>query len=260
MRLPFTHSKPAVHRDKPEPSPAPNLANTTIAAVYRGARVGGDFFDFVTTPSGRLLFLLLDIAGRREEAFNIAASAQELLHSSGPRMFEDPEANESLVLTDLALELNRTIMQAAGGVRCAPAFLGCYQPATGMMWYLNAGHTAGLIRDSTGLASLEANGLPLGLFSHATHDAQICVLQPQAALLLVSKGLVESRSGSEEYGLDRVRKVLNGPPFSGADDICRILLENNDTFLEETRGSRLHLGLRSRELNDRTAVAIMRSA
>jgi serine phosphatase RsbU (regulator of sigma subunit) len=259
MRLPFTRTEPAVHRDKPEPSPAPTLANTTIAAVYRGARVGGDFFDFVTTPSGRLLFLLLDIAGRREEAFNIAAAAQELLHDAGPKMFEDPEANESLVLTDLALELNRTIMEAAGGVRCAPAFLGCYQPALGMIWYLNAGHTPGLIREAAGTALLEANGLPLGLFSHATHDAQVCVLQPQSALLLVSKGLVEARSRGEEYGLERVRKLLDDTSFGDADDICRVLLESNDSFLQGTRTSRLPFG-RSKEQNDRTAVAIMRSA
>jgi serine phosphatase RsbU (regulator of sigma subunit) len=258
MRLPFQSTAPASRRHTPAPSHPPQLANTSVAALYRGARVGGDFFDFVPTPSGHLLFLLLDVAGRREGAFEIAAAAQGRLRTLGPERFKDSEANESIALTELALELNRSIMQAADGVRCAPAFLGCYQPALGMVWYLNAGHTPGLLRDSSGVATLEANGLPLGLFSHATHDAQVCVLQPGASLLLVSKGLVEARSGATEFGLERVRDLFSKAQVDSADDLCQQVLESNDSFIQTSTVSRFSRG--AREPNDRTAIAILRTA
>src|SRR5205085_4737197 len=119
----------------------PAIAGVQIAAQYRSARMGGDFYDFVATPSSRLLLLMLDIAGKREQAFDIAGAAQEYFRRRGPEMFDDPELNESTTLTELALNLNSIIMKSAGGVRCSPAFLACFDPAMGTLWYVNAGHT-----------------------------------------------------------------------------------------------------------------------
>ena len=75
-----------------------------------------------------------------------------------------------VALAGLSLEINRAIMEAAGGVRCAPAFLGCYNDVLGTFCYINAGHTPALLKDRDGLVSLESSGFPLGLFSHATHE------------------------------------------------------------------------------------------
>jgi len=42
-----------------------------VAACYKSARVGGDYFEFVRVASGRLLFVLLDIAGDAHEAMPV---------------------------------------------------------------------------------------------------------------------------------------------------------------------------------------------
>lgn len=260
MRLPFLRARTAPISQPPQRPAPPQLANATVGAQYAEARFAGDFFDFIPAPAERLVFLLLDIAGRREEAAGIAAHVQERLHALAPSLLADFDANESTALTELALELNRSVLQAAGGVRCTPAFLGCYQDALGILWYINAGHTPGILRDAQGVTLLEATGLPMGLFAHAIHDAQLRVLAPRSLLLLASKGLVEARAEGEEFGLERLRALVAASTAQSAQDLCRQVLATNEAFLQSGRAWRLVFTHGLRKTDDRTALAILRTA
>jgi serine phosphatase RsbU (regulator of sigma subunit) len=238
---------------RPQPTAIPQLGNSSISAQYRAARVGGDFYDFLVTDSQRLVFLLLDVAGKREETLDIAAAVQDRMRPLAGELFNADDINEADALPALLIELNRVIMQAAGGVRCSPAFLGCYQEEVGTLAYINAGHTPALLKDHEGVTHLEANGFPLGLFSHATHDARITAIQPGAALLLVSRGLVESRAGSKEYGIERLTECVSNTAFQDAQDLCAQVLSAVKTFTESS--------WRQRETeNDVTTLALVRAA
>lgn len=234
MKLPFTRTAPQRELRRPQPSLIPEMKNSSICALYRAARVGGDFFDFVVTDSGRLLFLLMDVAGNRDEALDIAAAVQHRLRSMVPELFADGELNEAEAITALLVELNRELIRAAGGVRCAPAFIGCYRESYGTLTYINAGHTPALLRDYAGVTVLGANGIPLGLFSHATHDARISALRPGAALVLVSRGLVESKAGSREFGLERLKQVMAAADAGDAKELCVEILDAVKTFTESS--------------------------
>lgn len=263
MRLPFrSGAAPAAALRQPQRSSFPAMDGLTLAARYREARIGGDFFDFAVAPSGHLLILLLDIAGQRGQALDIAASVQEEFRKRGPDLFPDEELNESLALTELALDLNRTILRAAGGVRCAPGFVGCYAPRLGAIWYINAGHTPALLRSSGGTVSeLAANGLPFGLFSHTTHDALVNVVEPGAALVLVSKGLVEARARKQEFGLPRVSSALQANPTANAVELCEAVLAETDRFLASAPARRLPLpGTNHKNANDRTVLTLVRGS
>src|SRR5205085_8850122 len=185
MKLPFLHAAPERTLRKPAPTVMPTLERSNVAALYRAARFGGDFFDFKAVQR-HLVFVMMDIAGRRDEALDIAAAAQETFHEEAGKLFGDCCVNEPEALSLLTVAVNRQIMETAEGVRCAPAFVGCYDEAIGTLFYVNAGHTPALLRDEDGVTLLEANGLPFGLFTHATHDGQPCVLRPGAAVLLAS--------------------------------------------------------------------------
>jgi hypothetical protein len=88
MRRPFRKNvEPPAELRLPAPSQPPKLNSSDLAALYRGARVGGDFFESVKVGNDRLIFVLLDIAGRRDQAIDIAASLQELLRRTVPEMF-----------------------------------------------------------------------------------------------------------------------------------------------------------------------------
>lgn len=253
MRLPFLHAAPARTLRHPAPACLPLLEGASVSASYRAARVGGDFYDFLKMTS-RLVLVLLDIAGKRDEALDIAAAVQDRFREIAPRIFSGADINEGEAATELVIDLNGVIMQAAGGVRCAPAFVGCFDERFGTLAYVNAGHTSGLLRDEDGITQLAANGLPLGLFSHATHDAQFCMVRPGAAVVLVSKGLVECRSGSQEFGVERVEQCLLSRQFQDAQEASASVLDAVQVFTE--------LGKREKESrrNDITTVALVRAA
>src|ERR1700739_1276472 len=87
MKLPFQNSAHQRILRRPESTAIPELGNSSICALYCAARVGGDFYDFLVTDSRRLIFLLLDVAGKREEALDIAAAVQDRMRFLTEELF-----------------------------------------------------------------------------------------------------------------------------------------------------------------------------
>jgi serine phosphatase RsbU (regulator of sigma subunit) len=250
------HSRTLAPAPTVEPVPAPTvfpkIDGADIAAVFAGQRVAGDFYDSVRVSPERVLFGLLDVAGRREDNRSILTTAQEIFRSHGADLFSRPDFNESDAMTELCLHINRGLIEVSRAVRSCPAFIACYHEKFGTLCYTNAGHMPGLLRDSTGIIELTSTGLPLGLFSHATCDAPTVGLENGAALLLVSRGLVACAAhdrSEEEFGLERVKQLLQASPSSRARALCVSVLEAVGQFSCEIPLS-----------DDRTALALVRTA
>ena len=253
---------PAKALRTPISAPTPGLPNSAIAAKYRAARVGGDFFDFMRAGPTRLAFIILDIAGKRAEALDVAAQVQDLFRARVPELFSAADMNEADATTELLVSVNKKIIEASAGVRCAAAFLGVYDDVLGTVFYINAGHTPALLRDPEGVTQLKAQGPPLGLFSHTTNDALMSVLRPGSALLVVSKGLVEARVGSKDYGLERAEKALLNAPADDAYGLCDFVLNDVAEFLANSTG-KFRMPFRRSDsadnpFNDHTALALVR--
>ncbi|MCU1302854.1 MAG: serine phosphatase [Candidatus Sulfotelmatobacter sp.] len=223
---------------EPVPSDFPIIDGAEIAATTYGKRVAGDFYDSLRVSPERILFGLLDVAGRRETNQRILSTAQNIFHNLGAELFSRADFNESEAMIELCLRLNRGLMEAAAGVHPCPAFIGCYHEKFGTLCYTNAGHTAGLLRDRTGIVELTSTGLPLGLFSHATCDAPTVALEGGAVLLLVSRGVIEGRykddsAEDQEFGLERVKERLQSEPSSNAQTLSASILNRVGQFISE---------------------------
>lgn len=267
MKLSFNNHVETQVLRHPEPSVPPKMQGSDLAASYRAARVGGDYFDFLQVGGDRLIFVLLDIAGKRDQALHVAAGVQDTLRAKARELFDSQDLNEADAVTDLVLAVNQAILDTAGGVRCAPGIVGCYNEPTGIVSYINAGSVPALLRFNGEITVLEASGLPLGLFSHVTHDAQICVLPEGAALLLASRGLLEVKSGGEEYGFERLKESLRKAGDGTARDVCAAVLQSVSDFIEQKK--RRFFGFSrspkngdtdSLGENDVTAVTLLRRA
>jgi serine phosphatase RsbU (regulator of sigma subunit) len=213
--------------------------------------MAGDFYDSIRVSPERVLVGLLDVAGRREDTRGILIAAQEIFRTLGAELFSRPDINESNAMTELSLRINRSLIDSSSGVHSCPAFMACYHEGFGTLCYTNAGHTSGLLRDSTGIAQLAPTGLPLGLFSHATGDAPTVAMEKGAALLLVSRGVIECEGrhnkSNEEFGLGRIQPMLLAAPSMTAQALCSSIL---DAVTEFSVGSPL--------CDDRTALALVR--
>lgn len=235
------------HHADPLHCDVPALRNAEIAAVYYDHRMAGDFYEFLRVGRSRMLFALLDMAGRRADTRATLIAAQTTFRTLAPKLFAEEDLNENTAMMKLCYQMNLTILR--GGVRSCPAFIGCYNEDLGTISYANAGHTPGLLRDAAGITLLEATGLPLGLFSHTTQSASTCALVPGAVLVAVSRGVVEAECNGEEFGLERTKQTLQHATARSAHALCLDLLQAIQSF---TNSPPTH--------NDVTTLALVRSA
>ena len=214
----------------PVEAEVPRLQGAELAAAYLGQRVGGDLCEFIRVGPHRVLFGLLDVAGRIEENRDVVSAAGVTFRAAGTELLAREDVNEIDAMIEISLQLNRAILKTAHKVCSCPAFAGCYNEHLGTVCYFNAGHTPGLAMSDTGIRELYATGLPLGLFSHTTADAGIVALEPGAMLLLVSRGVVEAKRKGDEFGLDGVKQVWQHNPSGSARRICLAVLDEVKEF------------------------------
>lgn len=239
------HQKSRPPAIEPVPSSLPGLRGAEMSAVFSGPRRSGDFYDAARINPSRVVFALLDLPARRESNERLLAVLQGVFRA-GAQLLDSPGVNEPDALIELCLQLNRAVIATAGIGHSSPAFGGCYNEDLGTVCYFNAGHTPGLVRDTSNVSELGATGLPLGLFSHATPDARMIALEPGAALLLVSQSVVAAKRNGEQYGLRRVEETLKTTPLVNAHDLCAAVLQATESFA------------RKPQPEDMTALALVR--
>lgn len=217
-----------------------------MAVAYFSGGAGGDFFEFVRVSPTRMLFGLMDVAGKRRDNQGICSATERVFCSGSMELLGAADVNESEAMIELGHRMNAAIMKSAGGVCSSSVFLGCYNEEIGTVCYINAGHTPGLLRDDHSIEQLPATSLPLGLFSLAPVDARTVGLGPQSAMVLISRGVVEAESRGKEFGINGVHKVLE-TEVGSARQLSRRILEGVQEFVHTIPTH-----------NDVTALAITR--
>ena len=191
------------------PSSFPSSGRLDLFGYYSPAdQLGGDFFDTLTFPDGRLAFYLVDVAGHGVSAAMITVTFRELIRaerrrSGSDRLFSEPE--------DLIRFMNQSLLRERFD---PPIFVSMvyavFSPATGEMVIASAGHPSPLYLMADGrFGEVPCRGAVLGTNEVGEVHTAVVTLQPGDALLFYSDGLIECRSaGGEEFSLDAVRRAL----------------------------------------------------
>src|SRR6185369_14701702 len=109
MNFSFNRNKAATLTVDAVQASVPKLRDADLAALYYGERVGGDFYDFVRVSPNRVVFGLLDVAGRTEQNGTILAAVQETFRSKAQTLLADDNVNEADAMTQICLQLNRAV-------------------------------------------------------------------------------------------------------------------------------------------------------
>jgi serine phosphatase RsbU (regulator of sigma subunit) len=237
----------------------PQFESLDLKARYHSARCGGDFFDGVALDF-RVVFLLMDIAGRRPDTQAIAIAVQNVFQTRAQELFKHPDANESEGIALLARDLNCALMEAARGVRFAPAFLGCYNLTLNILTYSYAGDLHAVFQDGEKTLVLEPSGIPPGLFTHSTYEPAVLAFDGHARLLLVTKGINKDGQGPTMFDDERISLLLGNSTTDSASEICEAVLRAADDSENQPK-SRVYELLHPRNQRDRddlTAVALVR--
>ena len=196
------------------PKSLPELPSWHVAAFYRPARtVGGDFYDFIPLPDGRVMFVVGDVTDKGVPAALVMASTHALLRDAAPRLIA-PGAVLGHVNDLMSADIPAHMF-----VTCLAHVL---DPESGTAEFANAGHDVPYVRTSDGVAELRARGMPLGLMPGMVYEEKSFQFQPGDCALLHSDGLAEAHGpGREMFGFPRVAQLVGkGPAGEELIDLC----------------------------------------
>lgn len=203
------------------PKDVPVLPGWQMAAAYQPARaVGGDFYDFLALPDGRLGIVIGDVTDKGVPAALVMASTRSILRASAL------QAVSPGVVLERVNDLLCPDMPPKMFVTCLYAIL---DPTTGHLRYANAGHDLPYRRTDTGVDELRATGMPLGLMPGMGYEEKETTLVPGETVLLYSDGLVEAHNQQREMFSFPYLKELMARHHGGAE-LIDFLLEQLDLF------------------------------
>ena len=208
------------------PEESPRVTGWEIAALYRPAGrtdVGGDFYDAIGLPDGRLVAVMGDVMGR-----GVAAAAAMAQMRAAIRAYVAVDAEPSGVLT----KLEKMFATYPVAQLVTLLYVVCDSQA-GELQIANAGHLSPLLlRDGVAQQLVTHVSMPLGA-GHDERPVTRVPFHPGDLLLALTDGLVERRGEDIDMGLGRVIDTL--PMLAAAADLDTSLAEMVDELQDESR-------------------------
>jgi serine phosphatase RsbU (regulator of sigma subunit) len=185
--------------------------------------VGGDWFDVIPLPRGRVAMVVGDVAGH---GINAAATMGRL--RTAVRTLADLDLPPDQLLT----RLDRTVLHLAeedadGSVPTmgATCLYAVYDPATRRCTMARAGHPPAAVVGPDGTVAFPGIpcGTPLGLGMLPYESAELEV--PDGSLIaLYSDGLIEDRHEDIDVGMERLSNALARPGLP-LEDLCSAIVD-----------------------------------
>jgi phosphoserine phosphatase RsbU/P len=205
------------------PQRLPEIAGLDYSGRCRTALgVGGDYYDFLALPDGKLGVALGDVSGKGIAAALTMASLQASLRADAMRAGND--------LAGLITRVNAMLYDASTEDRYATLFYAQYDPATRRLRYVNAGHCPPvLLRSAAKHGAVErldqAGGMVVGLLPECAYEQAELSLAPGDLLVIYTDGFSEAMNPDlTEWGEQRLTEAItacNG--FPARDSITRIM-------------------------------------
>ncbi len=204
------------------PKEVPTLDGYRLATYYQPAReVGGDFYDFLELPDGRLALIVGDVTDKGVPAALVMATTRTMLRAAAQRLYSPGEVLER-VNGVLHPDIPPNMF-----VTCLYAIL---DPRSGTLKYANAGHDLPYRRHSGGASELRATGMPLGLMPGMRYEEKEVCLDPGDSVLFYSDGIVEAHSPTREmFGFPRLQGFVGAHP--GGETLVDFLLGELTRFV-----------------------------
>ncbi|MEY2227094.1 MULTISPECIES: SpoIIE family protein phosphatase [Streptomyces] len=209
------------------PRRIPSVAGGEIAVRYRSARmgqdIGGDWYDVIPLPGGRVGAVIGDVQGHDTHAAAVMGQLRIVLrayaaegHSPGTVM-----ARASVFLHELDTDRFATCTYVEADL------------ATGVLQVVRAGHIDPLLRTRDGDCHRlpVAGGMPLGLsaeFGRLEYPVTTVELDPGETILLCTDGLVEQPGADLDDGIQLLTSHIRRGPADLpllADLLCEIVDE-----------------------------------
>ncbi len=184
------------------PADVPEVRGIELAGLNVPCRmVGGDYYDFLHYPDGKVGLVIGDVAGKGMPAALMMTCLQAKVQAI---------AETSPQPAGVVTRLNRSLAATCPRNRFVTFFFSVFDPASGELAYCNAGHNPPLlVRAGGGVLRLEGGGPVLGILPALNFGEERCALEAGDLLCLYSDGVTEAaEADGEEFGERRLTELL----------------------------------------------------
>jgi phosphoserine phosphatase RsbU/P len=234
------------------PRQVSELESLEVHGFCRPARtVSGDYYDFLTASSHKLILAVGDISGKGISAALLMATIHSAVRAysvenlpqmrepvalgavagSGRVMAAWPEGVEVSPGALLSL-LNHQLYESTPPEKYATLFLGIYDGRSHHLTYSNGGHLPPILigKDGT-IRKLEAGGTVVGLFDNMTYDEGAVEMHPGEIFLAYSDGVTEPENDFGEFGEQRLIDIVRDNRDLPLPQISEIVTHAVDTWI-----------------------------
>jgi sigma-B regulation protein RsbU (phosphoserine phosphatase) len=210
------------------PQELPPIAGLDYWGACRPALgVGGDYYDFLALPGGRLGIAIGDVSGKGIGAALLMASLEASLRAEAARGPDD--------LAALVGNVNRLVYQASTSNRYATFFYAQYDAAERRLIYVNAGHNPPILfRKHAGdweIIRLTAGGTVVGLLDSFPYQQETLDLQQGDMLVAFTDGISEAMNpGDEEWGEEGLIETVQACSGQPSKDLVSSIIIAADGF------------------------------
>jgi serine phosphatase RsbU (regulator of sigma subunit)/CheY-like chemotaxis protein/anti-sigma regulatory factor (Ser/Thr protein kinase) len=203
------------------PDRLPLVPGLEMAARYRPserlAQVGGDWYDAIALPGGRLGLVIGDVVGHGVGAATLMAELRAALRAYA--LGEDTRSP-----ADAVAALN-SLVNATHGRMVATLLYMIVEAEGTSLRFASAGHPPPLVVDEDGDTHYIAPqvGPPLGATETGEYRDYPAELAPGSTLLLYTDGLIERRGEVIDAGLARLGRAVAGAP-ADLETLCAHVL------------------------------------
>ena len=206
------------------PRIVPELSGYTFHNFYLPAhQIGGDYYDYVQLPDGRLAVLVADVVGHGISAALLMAKFSAEARFALVSHRGVGEAIEALNRSFSAMSFERFVTLVVAVI----------DPRDHSAVFVNAGHNPPLIRTSGSVSELprEISGMPLGIDENQIYSEHTVRLASNDAVIMYTDGVTESvDKNNEEYGMRRMENRILGTGQSSASDFGPLIVEDLHNF------------------------------
>ncbi|MGI5481738.1 ATP-binding SpoIIE family protein phosphatase [Streptomyces lavendofoliae] len=206
----------------------PAIPGMEVAARYvptgGGLQVGGDWYDMIQLPGGRIALVIGNVQGHDVRAAGLMGQLRIALRAYAS------EGHRPDAVLSRASRFLYGITEGAEGDHGAARFATCLylevDPATGTLDIARAGHPDPAIRMADGTVMLRptAGGLPLGIVPDTDYPTTRLTLEPGETLMICTDGLLETGGHDLETGWNRIRSLLERHDTEG--ESLEVLADN----------------------------------
>ena len=207
------------------PSVPPQVEGFQFADYYKSAySVGGDYFDYVRLPDGRIAIAIGDVAGKGVSAALLMAR----LHASARyHLISSPSPANAMT------GLNAEISGSGLGFRLITLVFAVLDPKLNTVCIANAGHLPPVLRSDDGtvkMIGMSESGLPLGVLPEQQFNEMTIPLQPGESLLFYTDGITEAMDSKEQmYGKERLLTAVRSASVDVSATVAA-LIESVEAF------------------------------